>query len=372
VRFCGAVTDHVVDVNSAEQAATSHPTGTTQEGVQMKFGVIGAGIFGSRHIQAFDRHPDAELVGVLDLNREAAENSVAKFSSVPVPIYTDIDEFLAIEGLQAVSVATPDHLHRAPAVAAARAGKHLLVEKPLATTVDDATAIVEASRAGGGLLMVDFHNRVNPPFMDAREAVRDGRVGEVKYIYSRLSNTVTIASAIKWASSSSSLWFLASHMVDVAQWIAGEKIVRVTARASTGVLEGLGITTPDLFVIMAEFESGALAVFEHAWILPASNPTNKDLKFEILGSKGAVQIDTSHNRTVEIYTDTVDYPDVLALPYGPRLTGFVMDAIAQFVDAVHERDSVLATGEEGLQVTAVLCGILDSIKSGQPVTIDPA
>lgn len=336
----------------------------------MKFGVIGAGTFGSRHIQAFDRHPDVELVGVLDLNRELAEASVAKFATSPVPVYTDIDEFLAIDGLEAVSVATPDHLHTAAAVAVAKAGKHLLVEKPLATTVEDAKAIVDAAKQGGGILMVDFHNRVNPPFVDAYRAVRDGRVGDVKYVYARLSNTVTIASMIKWASSSSSLWFLASHMVDIAQWIVGERIVKVTARALSGTLESRGITTPDLFVIMAEFESGALAVFEHAWILPAGNPTNTDLKFEVLGSDGAVYIDTTHNRTVEIHTaDTMDYPAVLVPPYGPRLTGFVLDAIAQFVDAVHGRGDVLATGEEGLQVTAVLCAILDSIESGRPVEV---
>jgi predicted dehydrogenase len=337
----------------------------------MKFGVIGAGTFGSRHIQAFDRHPDAELVGVLDLNRELAEASVANFARTPVPVYTDIAEFLAIDGLEAVSVATPDHLHAAPAVAAARAGKHLLVEKPLATTIEDARAILDASKAGGGVLMVDFHNRVNPPFVDAYRAVRDGRVGDVKYVYARLSNTVAIASMIKWASSSSSLWFLASHMVDIAQWIVGEPIVKVTARESRGVLESRGIATPDLFVIMAEFASGALAVFEHAWILPDGNPTNTDLKFEVLGSDGAVYIDTTHNRTVEIHTaDAIDYPAVLVPPYGPRLTGFVLDAIAQFVDAAHGRGDVLATGEEGLQVTAVLSAILDSIRSGEPVTVE--
>jgi predicted dehydrogenase len=336
----------------------------------MKFGVIGTGTFGSRHIQALDRHPGAELAGILELNREQGERAAAAFARTPVPVYTDIDEFLAIPGLGAVTVATPDHLHAAPAVAVAKAGKHLLVEKPLATTVEDARAIVDAANESGITLMVDFHNRVNPPFMDARQAVADGTVGDVKYVYARLSNTMSIASGIRWASSSSSLWFLASHMVDVAQWIIGQRIVRVTARASSGVLEGKGITTPDIFVIMAEFDSGALAVFEHAWILPDGSPTNTDLKFEVLGSEGAVYIDTTHNRTVEIVNDEKpSYPAVLALPYGPRLTGFVMDAIAQFVDAVTGDGPVLATGEEGLQVTAVLCGILESIESGKPVDI---
>jgi predicted dehydrogenase len=335
----------------------------------MKFGVIGAGTFGSRHIQALDRHPSADLVGVLDLNRELAEKSVAQFATRPVPVYTDIDEFLAIDGLEAVTIATPDHLHAAPAIAAARAGKHVLVEKPLATTVEDAQAIIDAATEGGGILMVDFHNRVNPPFVEAQAAVAEGKLGDITYVYSRLSNTIGIASSIRWASASSSLWFLASHMVDIAQWVVGHQIVKVTAKASSGVLEGRGIATPDIFVVMAEFDTGALAVFEHAWILPDSHPTKKDLKFEVLGSEGAIYIDTSHNRTLELFTDEVRYPDMLAVPYGPRLTGFVMDAIAQFVDAVTDGGPVLATGEEGLQVTAVLCAIIESIESGAPVDV---
>lgn len=335
----------------------------------MKFGVIGAGAFGSRHITAYDRHPEAELVGILDLNRELAEKAAAGCATPP-PVFTDLEEFLAIPGLEAVSVVTPDHLHRDTAVAVANAGKHLLVEKPLATTVEDAKAIVEAAKANGVTLMVDFHNRVNPPFVNAYEAVRDGKVGRVEYVYARLSNTLGVASSIKWASASSSLWFLSSHMVDIAQWIIGQKVVRVTAKTVSGTLESRGITTPDVFVVLAEFESGALGVFEHAWILPNSHPTAKDLKFEILGSDGSVLIDGSHNRAVELYAaDSVRYPDVMALPYGHHLTGFVMDSICEFVDAVAGRRPVLATGEEGIQVTQVLCAVLESIETGAPVQI---
>jgi len=335
----------------------------------MKFGVIGAGAFGSRHITAYDRHPEVELVGILDLNRELAEAAAAGCATPP-PVFTDLDDFLALDGLDAVSVVTPDHLHRDVAIAVANAGKHLLVEKPLATTVEDAKAIVAAAEANGVTLMVDFHNRVNPPFVAAHEAVRDGRVGRVEYVYARLSNTLSVASGIRWASASSSLWFLSSHMVDIAQWVIGDRIVRVTAKTVSGTLEGRGITTPDVFVILAEFSSGAIGTFEHAWILPNSHPTAKDLKFELLGSEGSVLIDGSHNRAVEIYTaDSARFPDVMAPPYGEHLTGFIMDSISDFVDAVAGRRPVLATGEEGIQVTAALCAVLESIETGRPVEI---
>lgn len=337
--------------------------------MSMKIAVIGAGTFGARHIQAYDRNPEVELAGIFDLERERAEQA-AGACATPPPVFGSIDDLLRIEGLRAVSVVTPDHLHRAGAVAAADAGKHLLVEKPLATTVADAEAIVAAAEANGVTLMVDFHNRVNPPFVTAYDAVRDGRIGEVSYVYARLSNTIGIASSIRWASASSSLWFLASHMVDIAQWVTGQRIVRVNAHAVRGVLERRGIDTPDVFVVTAEFASGALGVFEHAWILPDAHPTVKDLKFEVLGSAGAVYIDGSHNRTVEVYgTAGAHYPDMMAPPYGPHLTGFIMDGITHFVDAVAGRRPVLATGAEGVQVTAVLCAALESIETGRPVPV---
>lgn len=336
---------------------------------RMKIGVIGAGAFGARHITAYDRHPEVELVGVLDLDAELAEAAAARCAAPP-PVFTSLDEFLAIEGLDAVSVVTPDHLHRDVSIAVANAGKHLLVEKPLATTVDDAKAIVAAAEANGVTLMVDFHNRVNPPFMAAQEAVRDGRMGRVEYVYARLSNTIGVATSIRWASASSSLWFLASHMVDIAQWIIGDRIVRVTAKTVSGTLESRGVATPDVFVILAEFASGAIGTFEHAWILPNSHATAKDLKFELLGSEGSVLIDGSHNRAVEIYSaESARFPDVMAPPYGEHLTGFIMDAISEFVDAVAGRRPVLATGEEGVQVTAVLCAVLESIERGRPVEV---
>ena len=90
--------------------------------------------------------------------------------------------------VHAVSVATPDHEHRAVAVAAA-AADGILVEKPLATTVDDAAAIVAAAEAAGVTLMVDFHNRLNPPMVAARQAIERGEIGAPTYVYARLSNT---------------------------------------------------------------------------------------------------------------------------------------------------------------------------------------
>ncbi|BCX02309.1 MAG: dehydrogenase [Candidatus Roseilinea sp.] len=333
------------------------------------FALIGAGLFGERHAQAYSRHHAVDFVSVCDLNADRAQAIAAKYGARRWT--TDYREVLANPNVRAVSVATPDHLHREVAVACAKAGKHLLVEKPLATTVEDAEAIVEAARRAGVMLMVDFHNRVNPPMAQAREAIRRGDIGRPAYVYARLSNTTAIPTEmLKWAGQSSALWFLASHMIDVVRWMLEDEIVRVYAVGRDGILKRMGVDTTDFHVATVEFSRGAVAVFEHAWILPRTHATVKDLKLEILGDGGAIYIDASHNRTIEVYSaERATFPDVLAPPTGEHLTGFVLDSIAYFVDAVTRGTPVLATGEDGVAVTRAICAIIASAKTGAPVNL---
>lgn len=335
------------------------------------FALIGAGLFGERHAQAYSRHHAVDFVAVCDLNLPRAEQVAEKYGAGYAT--DDLNRVLADPSVTAVSIATPDHLHRDVALAAAKAGKHLLVEKPLATTVEDAEAIVAAANAHRVTLMVDFHNRVNPPMVQARDAIRRGEIGSPRYVYARLSNTVMVPTEmLRWSGQSSALWFLASHMVDIVRWMLGDEPVRVYAVTRSGVLREMGVDTADFHVATVEFASGAVALFEHAWIMPRSHPTVKDLKVEILGSKGAINIDGSHNRTLELYGERATYPDLLAPPTGLHLTGFVLDSIVHFIDTIVDGAPLIATGEDGVAVTRLLCAIEESAASGMPVLLSRA
>ena len=212
------------------------------------FGVIGTGIVGGAwHAHVYHHLPQAELVAVCDLN-ESRAREIADRYGVP-HVYTDYNKLLARPDIAAVSIATPDFAHREIAVAAAKAGKHILVEKPIATTVEDAEAILRAVDEAGVKLMVDFHNRVNPAFVTTRQAVLNGDLGELKYIYARLSNTTFVPTQmLPWASRSSALWFLASHTLDMSCWLLGDKPTRVYAVSRSGHAAGdLGIDTEPTF-----------------------------------------------------------------------------------------------------------------------------
>ena len=340
---------------------------------QTGFGVIGTGIVGGAwHAHVYHRLPQSRLVAVCDLDEGRARDIAERYGVRHV--YTDYRDLLARDDIAAVSIATPDFAHRDLAVAAAKAGKHILVEKPLATTVEDAEAILEAVEAAGVKLMVDFHNRVNPPFVGARQSIRDGELGELKYIYARLSNTTFVPTQmLPWAGQSSALWFLASHTLDMSHWLLNDNPVRVYAVSRSGVLRDLGVDAPDFHVAIVEFEKGAVVTLENSWILPETEANVFNFKMEVLGSEGALYINTSDHRTVEKYTrDSVSLPDVLGFTLdagAARLSGFVLEAIARFVDAVVDDKPVLATGAEAALVTRVLCAVEASARSGQPIDL---
>jgi predicted dehydrogenase len=337
------------------------------------FGVIGTGIVGGAwHADVYSRMPQSKLVAVCDLNEQRANEVAKKFGASAV--YTDYRQLLENPEIAAVSIATPDHAHREIAVAAAEAGKHILVEKPLATTVEDGEAMVKAAKNAKVKLAVDFHNRVSAPFVNTKQSVQSGELGKIAYIYAHLSNTTWVArEMLPWAAKSSALWFLGSHMTDMACWLLQDQPKRVYAVSRSGILKDMGIDTADFHVAIVEFQKGAVFTLENAWILPDTEPVVFNLKFEVLGSKGSMYVNTSDHRAVQKFTqESASLPDILGINFGgdaPRMSGFVTEAIAQFVDAVVDDRPLLCSGEEGLLVTRVLSGVIESAKTGRPVDL---
>lgn len=333
-------------------------------------GVIGAGIFGERHLQAYTSYNRAELLAICDLDEERGRSMAAKYG---VPrYYRDYRDFLADDDIVAVSVATPDHLHREIAVACAKARKHILIEKPLATNVEDAEAIARAVREAGVTVMVDFHNRINPPFLNAKSTLESGELGDPVYIYARLSNTLKVPlNMLRWSGSSSALWFLGSHTIDLVRWLLSDDPVMVFGLSISGVLQAYGLGCPDIHAALVRFSRGTIAMFENAWILPTSQPTIKDFIFELLGSKGSMHVDAANNRMLQKFTEReATFPDLLAAVLSPRgPIGFVYESIRYFVDLILDGGRPLATVEDGVWVTRVICAIEQSCDLGQPVML---
>lgn len=337
---------------------------------KLRVGVVGTGLFGERHLQTYSTYFRSELYGIFDINLERAQNMKDKYGAKKV--YQSLEEILGDSQIDAISIATPDNLHRDIAVAAAKAGKHILVEKPLSTDKREAKEIVDAVAKNSVVAMVDFHNRINPQFTLIKDSLANGEIGDLKYMYFRLSNTLAVPlSMLSWSGNSSALWFLGSHVVDLGRWLCNSEVKRVSAVSRSGVLKSRGIDCPDFYVSTLEFENGTVGMFENSWILPSTQPTVKDFVVEIVGEKGAFYVDGANNRTVQKYTsEKYMFPDLFAVNINPRCpSGFVFESIRYFVDAVLDSKQPLATVEDGLENTRILCGIEEAAKGGTAVDL---
>jgi predicted dehydrogenase len=333
------------------------------------FAVIGSGLWGGLHARVYSEAEHAGLVAVCDLDKDRASELGSKFGA---EYYTDLDKMLSREDIDAVSIVTPDFAHVDIALAAIRAGKHVLVEKPLATTSADCRRIIDAAATAGVKLMVDFHNRWSPPFCSAKTSIERGEVGSVRLIYYRLNDTIFVPTEmLSWAGRSTVQWFIGSHSLDTVTWLIGDKVESVYAVSRSVVLKDKGVDTPDFYEVILEFANGAVAVVENCWILPNSLPNIIDLKCEIVGSEGALYVDGSSHRVLERYTqDKGWYPDVLVMPeIRGKQMGFAAESIRHFIDCVVQDKEPSVTGEDGLSVTELIEAIERSAANGAKVVL---
>ncbi|KYH41440.1 MAG: hypothetical protein AYL32_005500 [Candidatus Bathyarchaeota archaeon B26-2] len=333
-------------------------------------GVIGLGVFGQNHVKVYAEHPEADLIAVCDIKEELAKSTAEKYG---VKYYVDYREMLENPEIEAVSVVTPDFLHRDIVVDAAEAGKHILCEKPLATRVEDAESMVRAAEKAGVILMVDFHNRWNPPFALAKEAAEKGELGEPLYAYLRLNDTIYVPTKmLSWADRSSVLWFLGSHITDLARWLFNSEADEVYATSSMKVLAGMGIETPDSYHYVIRFRNGASATLENSWILPETLPTIVDFLAEFVFTEGCLYMNPIQHGVLRKFTkDTWSYPDVMVGPVEVqgKFIGFAKESISHFVECVARGSDPISTGRDGLAVTKILCAVEESANTGKVVKI---
>jgi len=341
--------------------------------------VIGLGVYGEIHARTYASTPGVELVGVCDV-RGARANALA--SELGCKAFVDFTSLLAEPGVDAVSVALPDHLHAEVAIAVLNAGKHALVEKPLAIEPAQCVAMIRAADANGVRLMTDFAQRWSPPIQHAKRAIAEGRLGDIQLTYYRAHDTIFVPTKmLSWGANSTVAWFLASHCLDNLLWIfnsrsayaggPGDKISRLRTLKRSRVLADLGYPTADFYLTTLEWASGMVTTIENCWILPESGPTVYDMKMEFIGSTGNLLVDGSHNRTVELqtnkaeYLDTMAYLDIFGVPWG-----FATESIKHFVAAIDSGSIPRVDGVDGLAVTRLIQAMETSAATDMTVEID--
>jgi predicted dehydrogenase len=338
---------------------------------KVKMAIVGAGTWGENHARIYQAHPLAEPVAICDQNIAKARELAGRLGIEEV--YQDYRDMLAHCSCDAVAIVTPDFAHADIAVAAAAAGKHLLIEKPLATTRADVFRILEALDKSCVRAMVDLHNRWNPPFNLARQALDDGELGTVYSAYFRLNDIKWVATdLLPWAARSSILWFLGSHSLDTLRWLFDSEVTRVYAVSRSGILKEAGVDTVDLYQSTLEFANGGIAQMENGWITPNGNPNVNDMKCTLLGTRGMITIDPSNHNLIQKYTETrVQVPDILVQHrvFGePK--GFAFESIRCFIDRLIDGRAFPVSIKDAANTSLAILAILESAEKRQPVDVN--
>ena len=330
--------------------------------------LVGCGIFGEVHASTYADFGAANLLAVCDIDAGRAKDFADKYGGRPC---TSVEEIAADPDIQAVSVATPDFAHRDVCVALAQAGKHLLIEKPLATSVADAQAIVDAVAEAGVTAMVDFHNRYNPPFTTLKQRLDTGELGDPLMMFGRLSDRIEVAAEwFTWSARTGPEWFLGSHLADVACWLFGQVPVRVFAEGRKDVLAGRGIDCYDSMHIHLSFPKG-FATLETSWIVPNTWPMVCDFSVSLQTADARADIDLSQQGAT--VADAKEYARPFLYgktPVGDDEFGFMSFPIRAFVRAVLAGADAPVPLARGLENVKILAAAIESVETGQVVELD--
>lgn len=338
----------------------------------MRVGVIGTGILGSRHARVWHEMPRVELAAVCDLDGARAESVAQQYSARS---FTDYRTMFAEAQLDAVSVATPDHLHRKPVLAALDAGLHVLQEKPLATNADDARAIAGASEKSDKIVMVNFSQRFVTDHIWLHDAIARGEIGKPRMVLSVKHDNISVpADMIRgWAHGTSPIYFMSSHDLDLVHWFLGQDPVSVMAQETRGTLDALGISVHDGLNALMQFDDGIIANFHSSWIHPNTYPRLADGFMQIIGDAGAL---TYNNRTrsAELYNtrggQKIEFTGVhTADVTDGKLTGAFVLSLEHFLECVRTGREPDTSPRRVLATALAQAGVMQALQTKRAVLL---
>ena len=334
----------------------------------VRVGIAGLGIMGEMYADALLRMPSAEVAAVATRSGERREMAVRRYGS---RTYQDYEDMYASAGLDAVLITLPDFMHRDPVVKAAEAGLHILIEKPFAMDMADADAMVEAIEKAGVKCMVEFFNRWSPPFAEAKKAVDRGDLGDIVSVSADLNDAIWVPTEmLAWSARSSPAWFLMSHTADLVSWITGKKPAAVQARGVKKLLVERGIDTYDLIEALVEFTDGSLGRFSNSWVLPNGMPILYELKMRFVGSKAAIDIDTSDQEVHLITQERLTHPVTAWGDIIGRYLGHPYSMLEAFIENIVEDTEPQVGPLDGWENTLFLAAVHESVETGREVKIE--
>ncbi|WP_409344109.1 Gfo/Idh/MocA family protein [Paenibacillus sp. MBLB4367] len=250
----------------------------------VKIGIIGLGSWGESHLEAFRSLPQAEVAAVCD-TREDRLNELADKYGVPHR-YTQYEKLLERTDLDLVSVVTFEKHHLAPVLLALRSGKHVLVEKPVSTNVQEAEEMARTAAENNRFILPGHLLRFDPRYASIHQSLQKGEIGRPLSIHSKRSRQKSLYATYR---RTHTVYELMIHDLDLAIWYAGSRVQTVRAY-------GLGQSpaeAPEILWACLEFANGAMAVLHSNWMTPDEAGIAIADSIEVIGDKGTAHFETS-------------------------------------------------------------------------------
>lgn len=337
----------------------------------MNFAIIGCGHITMRHAESLQALPDAKLVAVCDTDGSRVSNFARDYHAEP---YTDYRAMLERSDVDVVTICVPSGLHTKIGVDVAQAGKHVLVEKPIALTLADADQLITVCSREKVNLGVVLQNRFNPPMVALREALNQGKLGRIllgnaTVRWYRPQSYYDVGWRGTWAMDGGILLNQAIHHVDALSWLIGD-VHSVFAFMDTLAHD---IEVPDVCVASIRFTNGAVANIEASTV---TYPHNLEGSVAIFGEKGSVKVGgTALNQTEfwKIEGDLERENEILTYEYEntPESRGYShQQQIAEMIRSIEEGRPPSTSGVEARKSLELVLAIHESARLGREVQIE--
>jgi predicted dehydrogenase len=327
----------------------------------MRIGILGSGFMAGVHLDSWSRTP-AHISGIHSLDNAGAARLAAAHGT---QAYASITQLL--EDVDVVDICTPTYVHHDHVLAAAAQGKHIICEKPLALTIADGVAMIEACGDAGVSLLIAHVVRFFPEYAAAQQIVSSGDIGQPAIIrLSRCSAKPQTAITDSWfhdeARSGGMILDLMVHDYDYARWIAGE-VKSVFARSVTGQRPDAPL---DYAIVTLTHANGALSNIEGSWALPAGMFRTS---LEIAGSAGLIEHPAGNSTPLEAWFHHLPAGEApaISVPASPMLEDPYTAEIRHFYDVLSSGSTPRVTAHDALAALAIGLAAIESARTGRPV-----
>lgn len=330
-------------------------------------GIIGCGRMGERHAEAYSKIPFAKIVGFTDIDRARAVLLAEKFSA---DVFDDVNKIIADDRMNAVSICTPNAFHTDAALLAAESGKHIIVEKPLATNLDDCDRIIRYARKSGITAMVGQTHRFYPSNRAVKSILDEETVGQVRTVqdYS-LDPGFVIGKGltpqwVKQKEAGGGVVMDAVHAVDRLRWWFHEEIIEVQSHMMDKIRQDSATEEMAMVTLkMTNSITANLLTIAPSWGV-------RDNQTRIIGEKGVIYM--RYGEDVRIGSKDwriIDFPYKSSPPsYEHNLAGFKTE-LEEFLNSITAGRSPSVTLEDGKRAVQVVLAIYESSRTGKPVKI---